>query len=373
MRPPPRLARLLLSAVALLAACDTGEPDDGGPLVPTPDEIVAGVNLTALFEPPTLTERETVRAAFAARDQGLAARYTFEFVAAHEGDDGAELRVYRARDAEGGTVLFHGVVRLPLRPQGDNRLRPLLLVLPDGDGGTTDALLGALPIGTAEREEFVYALLAYRGGPLLVADTTYASDAATSPYDRDVDDALAFLAHVRSLGTQVLVDPERVGVLGLGRGGSTALLTEARTHPYDVVVDLAGPTDLFLDSFRSRVRSLLQGQDGGSFPGIEALADAIVYPLRDSAMTVEQARIELLRRSPRFFAGPPPFILVVHGELDPVVRVAHSRVLDLQRYGTGSGSPAVYLELPEDDHVSILTDFEAVSLVTSQLREHLDL
>lgn len=369
----PRLFATLLLGAALLAACDSADP--GGDFVPPEDEIVAGINLTALFAPPTLTEQSAVRDAWATRDAGLAARYRFAFVEARPSADGAELRIYRAQAAVGDSVLFHGVVRLPPRPSSDVRLRPLLLVLPDGDTGTSATVLtnGSVPIGALEPDALTLALLAYRGTPLSVDDTTFASEVLQSPYDRDSDDALAFLGFVRGLGLSALVDPARVGVLGLGRGGGTALLTEPRPNPYRIVIDLAGPTDLFLPSFQESVRALLQDRDPGDFPGLDRLAEEIVYPLRDGRITPEQARFELLLRSARYFAVPPPFVLAAHGALDPVVPPAHSRVLDLNPPNTSGESEGVYLEVENADHESLPSDGEVISLVANQLRVAFDL
>jgi hypothetical protein len=372
MPRPPLLCALVLCA--LLAACDTGELGDDGNGPPPGDLIVEGVNLTELFRPPTPAEMGAVRTAWAARDAGLGARYAFEFVTEVGAADGADLRVYRAR-GEGDTVLFHGVVRLPPRPPGDVRRRALLLVLPDGDGGTSASVLsdGTLPIRPEELDDLVLALLAYRGEPLDVEGVAFASEAAPSPYDLDPDDALAFAGFVRGLGGGVLVDPARVGVLGLGRGGGTALLTEPRQNPWGVVVDLAGPTDFFLESFRDRVAALLRGQDGGALPGIEALAEEIVYPLRDSLLTVEQARFELLRCSARYFAAVPPFVAVAHGAEDLVVPVQHSRALDLSMDEPTGETTWVNLEVAGADHTSLLDEGAVVELVSDALREHLDL
>ncbi|MDX1418440.1 MAG: hypothetical protein R3181_00620 [Rubricoccaceae bacterium] len=374
-RRPLVLAVLAALGVATLAACDAGDPDPG-PFVPPADEVVAGVNLDALFQAPTPGEQDATRAAFAQRDRALAGAYRFELVEERAGLDGAELLVYRARDAESGTVLFHGVVRLPLRATGDGRARPLVLVLDDGtDGASADLLTSdTLPVQASLRDDLVLALLAYRGEPLEAGGARYDSEAAPSPYDRDVDDALAFLTFARGLGVDVefLVDGARLGVIGLGRGGGTALLTEARGGPYTLVVDLAGPTDLFLGTFRTRVRDLLRGEGGGRFPGIDALADAIVFPLRDSALTLEEARLALLARSARYFTAPPPFIAAVHGEFDGVVPVEHGRVLDLRDPDQG-GASAVYLELPDADHTSILRQGKTINLVSTLLRDRFSL
>ncbi len=359
-----RLPLLWLVAVAVsLAACDTGT--SGSPPPPPPDDdVVAGVNLDALFAPPSTAELLAVEAEWAQRDATLSSRYVFSFVAETEAGDGATYRVYLGEDAAEGGALFYGLLRLPPRPPGDQRARPLVLTLPDdGPEVRAGSFFEELPILSAVRSDFVYALVAYRGMALDVGGTRYESPAPPSAYDHDTDDALAFLAHVRALGASVLVDSARVGALGLGRGGGVALLTSARSNPYGIIVDLAGPTDLFLGAFRSRVRSFLATGARPPFPAFDTLADDVLVPLRDGALSYAGARRALLRRSPRYFVNPPPYTLVAHGTLDFVVSPDHGRVLS----AVLTKATGLYYEREEVDHAALPTDPEIVSIVTDQL------
>ena len=362
------MRRLLFFALPLaLAACDSPSTCDGPGCGggPPQDDIVAGVNLTRLFATATPAELAAVRAEWSSRDATRAGRYTVALVDTLTGEDGAPLHVYEGRDAASGAVLFHGVVRLPIRAPGDVRRRPLVLVLPDGDEGTGPDLLEALPILPTEREEYAYAVLAYRGEPLRAGGQTFGSSAPPRPYDLDTDDAHAFVDAVRVREPEVF--PDRVAVIGFGRGGTVALLAVERAHPFDLAVSLGAPTSFFLSSVRFPSRQWLLGQGPIRLPAFPTVAAQVLGPLRDSAITYDQARLDLLRRSPAPFVTPPPFLILAHGVLDNVVPVEHGRAVR-GILGTGEG---VYLEREEDDHTSISFSSEVVLLVSTELRERL--
>lgn len=375
MRPdhPSPLVRLVCAAPFVLgglavAACDSGEndpPDD-----PPGDEVVAGVNLTQLFAPPTDAEEDAVRATFAARDAARASLYdvTLEDDAL-TADDGAELHVYAVRESASGDVLAYGAVRLPDVPSSDVRQRPVLLVLPEDGPVDAEAAIAALPFASSLREDYVYAVVAYRGQALTAGRREFTSPAdPAAAYDLDTDDALALLDAVRT--SEDLVEREEVGVFGYGRGGGVALLVESRPSTQallDLVVELAGPTDFFLQSVRDDTRAYLTNGSTGRLPAFGDVATTVLAPLRDGGLTPSEARLALLRRSPRYFTAPPPFIVAAHGLLDSVVPVGHGDVLD-----TVQGTPGgLYLRQEEASHSTLLTDQEVVSTVTSLLGRYL--
>ncbi|MGB5354625.1 MAG: hypothetical protein WBN32_13510, partial [Woeseia sp.] len=315
------LMRLCIPALLVsffCIGCDSG----GGtvpPLPAPPDSIVAGVNLNRLFAAPTGNERIAVRSDWSARDLQLPARYNFTREPDLTGPDGEELHVYAGREPGSGAVFFYGLVRLPIRNPGDVRTRATLLVLPDGEAGTSDHALrvGSLPFGTEIHEEFVYVTMAYRGETLRAGGETFTPDTTPWAYDLEVDDALALIDHV--VGAEILADAGRIGVLGVGRGGGVGLLAEFRTNDFDIVIDIAGPANFFASSFRSKTEGVLTHGMTGSFPGLQSIADRVLFPLRDGDITMAEARLALLRRSPSHFVGPPPFIFVAHGGQDFVV------------------------------------------------------
>ncbi|MDX1439601.1 MAG: hypothetical protein R3284_06845 [Rubricoccaceae bacterium] len=356
---------VFLFLLLVVQACNSNPASEPPPPPPPPeDPVVAGVNLDTLFASPTGQERATVQSEWASRST----TYEFDHVASTEDDDGAELEVFAVRRIATTEVLFYGMYRLPIRKPGDVAPRPLVLVLPDGDGNASDFALrpGALPITPAEHEDYIFVTVAYRGQQLAAGDLEFSSQAEPQAYDFDTDDALAFLDYVR--GYEILVNQNSTGVIGVGRGGTVALLAASRDYPFDLVVDIAGPTDFIGPIFRSTARSILQGNSGGNFPAISEIAENILYPLRDEEITMEEARHELLLRSPRHFVSPPPFIFVTHGQLDFTVSVEHSRALDT----IGGTTEALYLEVENTDHINILQNFEVISRTTAFLQEHLD-
>jgi hypothetical protein len=347
----------LLPLALLLAACDGGGPDPNPPVEP---EVVDGVNLTALLAPPTNAERAAIRAEWPSLAGARAARYAYTVEATVEAADGADLVVYAGRDAASQAVLHYGFVRLPPRPPGDVARRPAVLVLPeDAAALTPEAALATLPLEGSVVDEFVYVALAYRGQALDVGGTTYASppDPAAA-YDLDAEDARAFFD--AALARTPLADPARTAAVGYGRGGTAALLAEARGGPFDLVASLAAPTSFFLSSARDAAHVYLSSGAPGALPAFDDVAATVLDPLRGGGGDVAAARLALLRRSPAFFAGPPPFILAAHGVLDFVVPVAHGDALGLVQ-----GEPeAVYLRRDEDDHASLVGAQEVVSTAT---------
>lgn len=356
-----------LLAALLLSACDSNDAGTPIPDPTPPDSVIAGVNLNQLFSDPTGAERAAVQTLWSTRNHQLPVSYNFTLEATLTGSDGAELKVYAGREPGSGGVFFYGLVRLPIRLPGDVRQRATLLVLPDGDNGVSDGLIssGGLPFRSDIHEEFVYAMVAYRGETLRVGNQTFTPDAIQSAYDLETDDALAFVEHV--YGSELLADPNRVGVLGIGRGGGVALLAASRSSSFDLVIDIAGPANFFSESFKTKTRSILTNGVAGSFPGLQSLADQVIFPLRDGSLSMADARVALLQRSPSHFVSPPPFIFVAHGILDFVVHIDHSRSI-----GSIAGTPsALYLEVEEAGHTTILSDNEVVSLMTNFLVEHL--
>lgn len=362
-----RLLPLGLALLLTLSACDSGEAPPPPPPPPSGDEIVGGVNLTELFATPSASEINAAEAVLLGRNPTIGSAYTIAMIEETEAEDGATYQVYRAF-APDNQVVFHGLVRLPARAPGDQRTRALVLVLPDGEAVTRDDLLANdLPIDQKDRDDYVYALVAYRGMELDVEGTDYASNLASTAYNFDADDALAFLTFLRNESLDLYVDPERIGVLGFGRGGGVALQTAARTSVYDLVIDLAGPTDLFLDRFRTRVRGFLNGNTSSRFPGFETIMADVITPLQDGDIDIDEARQGLLLRSPRYFFSPPPQTIVAHGLLDITVDPDHSQVLD----GVTGTPQADYLEIDEADHASLPLDNQVVSLISTRLRQRL--
>jgi acetyl esterase/lipase len=316
-----------LIAIALLAACG----DDGG--TEPNGRVVAGVDLDVLFAPATTSEIDAVLADWAGRSP-TAAGFQVESVdtSAAAGVD-LEIRVV-SHTVDGNR--HYGAVVVPFGPNADPGPLPILAYLHGGDDGfsVTDITLiaGQAP---ALAGSVVWVAPSFRSEELRHAGGTLTSEGDASPWDRDVDDALALLAVAAAEVPEA--DPSRVALLGLSRGAGVALLMAERDPSIDMVVEFFGPTDFFgafvqdvvADALRGTVRNL---------PGLEVLNAEFIVPLRDGETTIQAVRGELVRRSAVLFADRLPDLQVHHGELDPVVDVSQAESLIDTMLGLGRGA-----------------------------------
>jgi dipeptidyl aminopeptidase/acylaminoacyl peptidase len=215
---------------------------------------------------------------------------------------------------------------------------PLLIYGHGGDNGEDlDQILQLLPLFLpGEVEEFVIVVPSFRSERLVFDGTTYISEGPASPWDRDVDDALALLNVVAA--TTPAADMGRVGVLGFSRGACVGLLMAIRDARIDLVVEFFGPTDFFGPFVRQVTREALLGTLR-PLPGLDYLNDTVIQPLRNGQITMGEARLEILRRSPAHFASLLPDVQVHHGTDDPTVPVGEAERLIEVMLLLGRGQP----------------------------------
>jgi dipeptidyl aminopeptidase/acylaminoacyl peptidase len=311
-RPLAAVRALCLALAAALAGCATAMPPaQSGPM------------LDALFAPPTAAEIAAVEAEWAGRDTRV-----HGFRVEHERRDGRTGRTLVVSHTVGGVRHF-GAVRVPDGAQG--RRLPVLVIAHGGEGGADGwDFFHSGPVARG----WVQVLPSFRAEPLrLTAFRSWRSEGPPSPWDRDVDDAMALLS--ATLAHVAEADSGRVAVLGRSRGGGVALLMAVRDRRVKGVVDLYGPTDFFLPQVRT-----LAGRAVGSriprLPGAGYLADSVLFALRDGRTTVARARSELLRRSSVYFAHRLPPAQGHHGVRDRKVHVAHGDRLDAVLRGRDS-------------------------------------
>ena len=295
---------LLAAALASLAGCAQGMPPaQSGPM------------LDALFAPPTAAEIAAVEADWAGRDT-RAHGYRVE----HTKRDGRTGRTMVVSHTVGG-IRHYGAVRVPDGAEG--RRLPVLVVTHGGESGATAYYF--FHSGPVARG-WVQVIPSFRSEPIrLTPFRRYRSEGLPSPWDRDVDDAMALLSSV--LANVPEADSGRVAVVGRSRGGGVALLMAARDRRVKAVADLYGPTDFFLPQVRTLAKRAV-GSSVPRLPGAGYLADSVLFALRDGRTTVARARQELLRRSVVYFADRLPAVQAHHGSDDRKVHVAHADRLD---------------------------------------------
>jgi dipeptidyl aminopeptidase/acylaminoacyl peptidase len=199
-----------------------------------------------------------------------------------------------------------------------------------------ELLLLSLALGDAFGG-FVWVVPSFRSEPLQVRGTTHRSGGAASPWDRDVDDAIALLG--AALAGTPAADSARVGVLGFSRGGGVALLMGIRDPRVDRVVSFFGPTDFLGDDMRALMEEAIDGELP-PLPGLDALDQTLIRPFAAGTLPLAQARLELVRRSPVLFADRLPPTQLHHGTADPVVAVSQAERLIAELRRLGRGAPA---------------------------------
>jgi pimeloyl-ACP methyl ester carboxylesterase len=358
--------RLALAALSLLAlaACDTQEP----PYVECPDradcadppDIVAGVNLDALFAAPTAAERDSVAARLARTGGTDAVRATrARAVDLPTDPDGTRYTLVTLLDADSREVA-HAVARTPANSVGGGGRLPVLLILPDADGhadetafltGATAADLDRTTVQIIVAARGASVSMFYGSGPSVRTDV-YTSDTPASPY---LGDALDVLAFTDQLALVPRADAGRVGVMGVGRGGTVALLAAERVPGrFGAVASLSALTSLFDPTFRTTVRQVLLGGAVGRLPAAEVLL-APARALARGEITLAEARLRMLERSPVVLANRLPATRAFHASPDDIIPLSHLDRLRAEGGGT-TLEPRLFDAVSEVRHEDLLTD-----------------
>lgn len=216
------------------------------------------------------------------------------------------------------------LVRRPLKATG--KLPVVLFCHPSDDGmGTSYLNFLIFALGTLADQVLIVAP-AFRGETAsLGTDSVISPSFSQSPWDRDVDDAMAVLSAGLSLYS---ADSSRVAALGYSRGGGVALLASLRDPRIGSVFDISGPADLFAPSFQRVAIGLFAGGTS-TLPGIKVLDTLLIKPFASGRISADSLRRGMLRRSPARWArsGLLPLTQAVHGDADSTVNIDQSYAL----------------------------------------------
>ena len=329
-----RLALLPALLALALSACDSTDVVE--PPVRPVGPVVGGVDFGRLFAEPTAADVAAVEADWDARDTRAAdAR-----VVGQADVDGATLYVVEHQTvvANGPDVTHYGVVRVP---EGSSDA-PVLVVHHGGAEGfsvsastsnTGVAQFAAVfaPVASATVQVFpVYRSETITTSALPALGGPYTATGDPSPWDYDVDDAIALLDATLELFDDE-TDGDRVAAIGFSRGANVAVLQGVRDDRIDAVVDYYGPTDFYNDGARQLAIAILGPETSPEFqlgirlPGASFLLSEVLAPLRgadggfDGTADYVRAQREVLRRSPGFFADRLPDTQVHHHYRDGIV------------------------------------------------------
>lgn len=297
------MRRLLLALLLTLAACDAADPCPTGACT-SGDEVVNGVNLTALFAAPIESELGVVRNRWLARTAAVAGSSGPRLVALDTllASDGAEVVVVAGVTPSVADTLFVAAIRRPIRPPGDVAGRPVVLVLPDAPGTLrADDLHTQTGLVPSRINDVVTVGIAGRGAAVLVGGRSFSAPSDAIPYVTDVEDAQVVAARIREL--EPLARPDRMAAVGVGRGGTAALLLRARggvtpTSDLDLAVAIVAPSTWFAPSVRADFRDRLLGRSAEALPDADDVFARTAGAIAEGSVDPGEARLRLLERSP---------------------------------------------------------------------------
>lgn len=320
---------VLSGASLVLAACSSSPT---GPKAT--DHIVEGVNLTQVFKAPSAAEVSAILHDWETRDVS-ARNIRVEGNSGGIGGRPVGPTVTILSHTVGGIRHFGAVLAQANRPA---RTVPILVYAHGGDGGENLSLtLSFLPSQLAGLlQDFVVVVPSFRSEPLVFAGNTYVSGGQPSPWDYDVDDALALLNAAISITPSA--DPARIGVLGFSRGAGVGMLMAIRDPRIDAVVEFFGPADFFGSYIQTLTEDALRGHPR-DLPGLNYLNTTFIQPLKERKITIADFRREIVRRSAVLFADHLPQVQVHHGTADSVVEFSQAESLRDAMHSLGRGEP----------------------------------
>ena len=220
-------------------------------------------SLDVLFAPPDESELSAVRDDWASRDFSAAGGIVEFEEPFSMGGSPTTLRVV-SHQVEG--VRHYGAIIVPDR--ADAERLPIMVFAHGGDDGVSvEETLFILTIALGEmRDDFVYVIPSFRDEPLEYGNRAWRSEGPASPWDRDVDDALALVNLAMETIPETISD--RYFVVGASRGGGVAMLMGIRDARIAGVITFFGPTDFQNEWARDIARLLVSGVTV-DLPGVE--------------------------------------------------------------------------------------------------------
>ncbi len=322
-----RLLTLFLLG-AFLHACS------GSPTKPSSgDNIVEGVNLTQVFAAPSAAEINAIADEWAGRD--VSARDVQVVATRGENIRGTNVTVRIISHTVDGYTHYGAVIAPLNKPIGS---LPVLVYSHGGDTGENLSFtLLFIPSQLASLvSKFVVVVPSFRSEPLIYNSHPYVSTGPPSPWDRDVDDALALLN--AAIQVTPSADPTHIGVVGFSRGAGVGLLMGIRDPRIDAVVEFFGPTDFFGTYMQELTAEALRDSTR-DLPGLSYLNTAFIQPLKRGEITTAAFRKEIVRRSSVLYAGLLPQLQVHHGTADSVVEFSQAESLRDAMQEIGRGAP----------------------------------
>lgn len=312
----------------VLAGCDNSGANE--------DELL--VDLEALFSPPSASELAMIQADWASRDVSAQdVNVLAEEIVTVPGLPESRVQIV----SHTVTGLSHvGAIVVPTGAQ-ENSLPILIYNHPGDEGIDLNGTFSLISLGLSGiNSDFILVAPTFRSEVMTYNGQEYTAEGPESPWDFDVDDSIALLNVALELAPEA--DASRIGILGASRGGGVSLLMAARDPRIDLVIEYFGPTDFFVESALETTEEALRG-DVRDLPGLDFLNNTFLFPYQQGALSLEDMRLEYIRRSPVYFVEDLPLVQVHHGNQDDIVPVDHAT--SLERALSMSSKPASEYEV----------------------------
>lgn len=158
-----------------------------------------------------------------------------------------------------------------------------------------------------ELKDYFVIVPSFRGQALVINTHRYCSDGFFGDaFDGATDDALRLLYWTQT--NFQTVDPERLAVYGVSRGGTVALLAGSRQPNLNCIVAQTGPTDFLSKSMSNRHKRQYQ------------------YQFLSQTNSLPDIRTKIIKSSPlHFIEGFPNDLLLVYGKNDQTVSLVNGK------------------------------------------------
>jgi dipeptidyl aminopeptidase/acylaminoacyl peptidase len=183
---------------------------------------------------------------------------------------------------------------------------------------------------------------AFRGEQFTHIPYTFSSSDTPSPWDRDVDDALALVN--AAIEYQSITGPPKIVLVGFSRGAGVGLLMAIRDPRIIGMAEFFGPTDFFGAFVREFAQEAFAGKPR-NLPGLDYINEHFLLPLQTGELEIADVRLEMVRRSAVLFAEDLPTLQIHHGRNDSTVYVsqAESLIAALDALGVNAPDYEAYL------------------------------
>ncbi len=333
--PATRYVRFLalgatVTLVLVAARCDPANPNPGTTTTSSSTSTSTTTSTTTTIDPgeeraiadlyadpASQDEIDTVLADWASRDTSAV-----DFSVVASGTLGGATIDIVAHTMPDGDI-HYGAVRHAITPGASH---PVLITNHGGQSGfELNREFGKYNASGGCYDDFVIVAPSYRAETLdasAISAGLFTSEGDAGEHDGDVDDTMALLSGVLE-DAAYSADDSRVASFGGSRGAGVSLILSVRDDRIGTVAAIAGATDLTLPEVQASAEQW--GYPFGGRPTAAVTNTAVdwaIKPYLDGDLTLDEARLELIRRSPVYFISEtPPVMQTHHGALDDAVPI----------------------------------------------------